>query len=46
MAEEPALLASGVISQKRQVPLGELALFFLRLAARGASLIPGAKKIT
>jgi chromate transporter len=31
MAEEPALLASGVISQKRQVPLGELALFFLRL---------------
>lgn len=31
MAEEPALQASDVISKKRQVPLGELALFFLRL---------------
>lgn len=31
MAEEPALQPSHVISEKRQVPLGELALFFLRL---------------
>jgi chromate transporter len=31
MAEEPALQASDVISEKKQVPLGELALFFLRL---------------
>jgi chromate transporter len=31
MAEEPALQASDVVSEKRHVPLGELALFFLRL---------------
>jgi len=31
MAEEPALQASDGISEKKQVPLGELALFFLRL---------------
>jgi chromate transporter len=31
MAEERALEASDVISEKKQVPLGELALFFLRL---------------
>jgi chromate transporter len=31
MAEERALQASDVISEKKQVPLGELALFFLRL---------------
>jgi len=31
MAEEPALQASDGISDKKQVPLGELALFFLRL---------------
>ena len=33
MAEEPALQASDVVSEKRHVPLGELALFFLRLGA-------------
>ncbi len=31
MAEEPALQASDVVSEKRHVPLAELALFFLRL---------------
>jgi len=31
MAEDRALEASDVISEKKQVPLGELALFFLRL---------------
>jgi chromate transporter len=31
MSEEPALQASDVVSEKRLVPLGELALFFLRL---------------
>lgn len=31
MAEEPALQASDVVSKKRHVRLGELALFFLRL---------------
>src|ERR1700691_599736 len=31
MAEQPTLQSSDVISESRQVPLGELALFFLRL---------------
>src|SRR6266404_9789972 len=31
MAEESAIQASNVISENRQVPLGELGLFFLRL---------------
>jgi chromate transporter len=31
MAEDPAFSPSDVISEKRQVPLGELAAFFLRL---------------
>ena len=31
MAEEPALQASDIVSEKKHVPLGELALFFLRL---------------
>src|ERR1700674_5646103 len=31
MAEEPVLQSSDVISENRQVPLGELAWFFLRL---------------
>src|ERR1700728_4023113 len=31
MAEQPTLQSSDVISENRQVPLGELAVFFLRL---------------
>jgi chromate transporter len=31
MAEEPTIQASDVISEKKQIPLGELAVFFLRL---------------